>query len=51
MSDNEIRRILAERKRQDQKMKRRAAALEIVGDIVAWVGLLAICFMLSAIGG
>lgn len=51
MSDNEVRKILIERKRQDEKMKRRADALEIAGDIVAWVGLLAICFMLLVIGG
>ena len=51
MSDNEVRKILIERKRQDEKMKRRAAALEIVGDAVAWGGLIAICFTLSVIGG
>lgn len=51
MSDNEIRRILIERKRQEAKKKRREDALEIAGDIVAWLGLFAICFMLSVIGG
>ena len=51
MSDNETRKILAERKRQERKMKRYEFALEMVGNAVGWGGLVVICFMLSVIGG
>ena len=51
MSDNEIRKILSERKRQERKMEKRAAAIEVAGDLLGWVSLFGICFMLSVIGG
>lgn len=51
MSDNEVRKILIERKRQDEKMKRRKAAVELAGDVVGWGSLIVICFMLLVIGG
>lgn len=52
MSDSEIRRILADRKREERrKMKRRAMMLEVADGIVGWSCLIAICFMLSGIGG
>ena len=51
MSDNEIRQILIERKRKARKAENRAAILEAVGMIIAWTGLLWICFMLTVIGG
>ena len=51
MSDNEIRKILAERKRQERKMEKRAAIIEMAGDLIGWASLLGICFMLSVIGG
>ena len=47
MSDNEIRQILIERKRQDRKMQRRAEILEITGDILGWASLFAMAFMLA----
>lgn len=51
MSDNEIRQILAERKRQERKqMKRRAEALEVAESLIGWASLFGICFMLSGIG-
>lgn len=52
MSDNEIRKILAEKKREERrKMKRRVMMLEVTDGIVGWSCLIAICFMLSGIGG
>ena len=51
MSDNEIRQILVERKRQARRAENRTAILEAVGTMIAWAGLLWICFMLTAIGG
>ena len=51
MSDNEIRRILAERKRQERKEQRREAAIEAAEDIIAWCSLFGIAFMMSVIGG
>ena len=51
MSDNEIRQILIERKKEERKkMKRRALMLEVADDIGGWICLMAICFMLSGIG-
>ena len=47
MSDNEIREILAERKRQKRRMQRRKAIIEVVGGITAWGGLFFIGFMPS----
>ena len=49
MSDNEIRQILIERKRQDRKMQRRAEILETAGDVLGWASLFGICFLLSGI--
>lgn len=51
MSDNEIREILAERKRRERRMQRREAIIEMVGGITAWGGLFFIGFMLAVIGG
>ena len=51
MSDNEIRQILLERKRQRRKEERRAEILEMAEDFIGWASLFAICFMLSVIGG
>ncbi len=51
MSDNEIRQILAERKREERRMQRREAIIEMVGGIAAWGGLFFIGFMLAVIGG
>ena len=52
MSDNEIRQILIERKRQERKqIKRRAMLLEVAEGLIGWASLFGICFMLSVIGG
>lgn len=51
MSDNEIRHILAGRKRRERRAMKRTIVLRTIGDIAAWAGLLFICFMLSVIGG
>ena len=52
MSDNEIRQILIERKREKRrKMKRRAMMLEVAESLIGWASLFGICFMLSVIGG
>ena len=51
MSDEEIRQILAERKRQARKEERRAEILELVGGFLGWASLFWIGFMLSVIGG
>ena len=51
MSDNEIRQILIERKRQEKKLQRREAVIEVAEDIAAWCGLFFIGFMLFVIGG
>jgi len=52
MSDNEIRQILIERKREKRrKMKRRAMMLEVAESLIGWASLFGICFMLSGIGG
>lgn len=37
MSDEEIRRILIERKRQARKAERREEIKELVGDALAWI--------------
>lgn len=50
MSDNEIKKILIERKRKEAEEKRRAAIIELLQDASAWGGLLVICFMMSVIG-
>lgn len=51
MSDNEIRKVLAERKRQERKEERRAEALEVAESLIGWASLFGVCFMLSVIGG
>jgi len=51
VSDNEIRKILAERKRQERSMKRRESILEAAEGAAAWGGIIAIVFMLAVIGG
>lgn len=51
MSDNEIRQILAERKKCERMMKRREKVLEITSEAIAWGSLFMLCFMLSVIGG
>lgn len=50
MSDNEIRQILIERKRQEIRKQNRAALKEAAEAVLGWICLFAICFMLSAIG-
>lgn len=47
MSDNEIRKILAERKREERRMQKREIIIEVVEGIVGWVGIFTIGFMLS----
>lgn len=37
MSDEMIRQILRERKREERKMERRAETIELVKDAVAWI--------------
>lgn len=51
MSDNEIRKVLVERKKHERMMKRREVILEAACDLAAWSSLIAISFMLSVIGG
>lgn len=51
MSDNEIREILVEKKRQERRMQRRETAIETVEGIIAWGGLFFIGFMIAVIGG
>ena len=52
MSDNEIRQILIERKREKRKkMKRRAMLLEAAESLIGWASLFGIGFMLSVLGG
>ena len=51
MSDNEIRRILVEKKRKERQMQRSAQIIEAAQDVAAWGGLFVICFMLAVIGG
>lgn len=51
MSDEQIRQILIERKREERKMERRAEIIEAVEGFVAWGGLFFLGFMLSVIGG
>ena len=48
MSDNEIRRILAERKRRSRQHRE---VTQIACEIAAWASLIVICFMLSGLGG
>jgi hypothetical protein len=50
MSDNEIRKILAERKREARRKERREETVEIIESFFAWGGLLTIAFMMSCIG-
>ena len=50
MSDNEIRQILIERKRQEIRKQNRAAVKEAAEAVLGWICLFGICFMLSAIG-
>ena len=51
MSDNEIRQILAERKRQQRRQERREEIRDIIEGVIGWACLFGICFMLSVIGG
>ena len=51
MSDNEIRKILIERKKQERKIEKRAELIGIAGDLIGWASLFGACFMLAAIGG
>lgn len=51
MSDEQIREILIERKKEARRRANRAAILEAVGGLLGWSSLIAICFMLSVIGG
>lgn len=51
MSDNEIREILVQKKRNERRMKRRETVIETVEGIIAWGGLFFIGFMLAVIGG
>lgn len=51
MSDEQIREILIERKKEARGRAKRAEIFEAVGDLLGWSSLIAICFMLSAIGG
>lgn len=46
MSDNEIRKILAERKREARKMQRREDIKETVGGIIAWACWLGLGYMM-----
>jgi len=51
MSDNEIRQILIEKKREQRRVERRAAIIDGIEAFIAWAGLFWIGFMLSVIGG
>ena len=51
MSDNEIRQILVERKRQERRMQKREAIIEVAGGILGWSSIFFIGFMLAVIGG
>ncbi len=51
MSDNEIRQILIEKKRQKRKTEKRAEIIEMVGGFIGWSSLFFLAFMLSVIGG
>ena len=51
MSDNEIRKILIERKKQERKIEKRTELIGIAGDLIGWASLFGVCFMLAAIGG
>ena len=51
MSDEQIREILIQRKKEARKRANRAAIIEVVGDLLGWSSLIVICFMLSVIGG
>lgn len=50
MRDEDIRRILIERKRKERKQMKRAAVLDAAAGIAAWSSLFALCFMMSFIG-
>lgn len=49
MTDNDIRRILVERKREARKQERRQELYEGIGSALGFAGLFVICFMLSVI--
>ena len=51
MSDNEIRQILIERKREARKAERREEIMECIEGLVGFGGLFFICFMLSVVCG
>lgn len=50
MSDDQIRQILLERKREARRQQRRAKLIEAIEGIVCWAGLIWIGFMLSVVG-
>lgn len=45
MSDNEIRQILIERKRQEAKKQKRKEIIEIAGDMIGWICWAALGYM------
>ena len=51
MSDEQIRQILIERKRQKRRLERREEIRAYIEGCIACAGLLWICFMLTVIGG
>lgn len=51
MSDNEIRQILIERKREERRQERIEEIKEAAGGIIGWSSLFFLGFMLSVIGG
>lgn len=50
ISDNEIRKILAERKRAEREAARREEIKDYIEGFVGFACLFLICFMLSVIG-
>ena len=48
MSDNEIRKILIERKRKETLMQRREAARELIGDALCWICWAALGYIMFA---
>ena len=50
MSDEQIRQILIERKKQERKAERREEIMEVVTSFLGWGSLLVIGFALSVIG-
>ena len=50
MSDEMIRELLVERRKQARQQQRREQLVELVQDTVAWVSLFGIVFMLAVVG-